>query len=45
MALCLERLVGEEPAKKVKEEEPDELFKDEKGQEIRNFVLNIARER
>ena len=32
----------EEPPKKVKEEEPDELFKDEKGLEIRNFVLNIA---
>ena len=34
---------GEEPAKKVKKEEPDELFQDQKGQEIRNFVLNIVR--
>ena len=34
---------GEEPAKRVKKEEPDELFQDQKGQEIRNFVLNIVR--
>ena len=40
----LKELVGsEDPAKKIKKEEPDDLFQDAKGKEIRDFVLNIAR--